>query len=160
MLGDNGWLGGKERAGGTGPAVLGTLGVSQGTMPELHAAGLPWQPGTAEQRGEEPAVCSLSPSSPFPPPFAPTRPEERRQPTVLTRPHPGNLNALLLLAGGHLQFTLVVVGEAIAPTHLSEGLPLAARAHALPTHALAAKGAHRAAAGLCGARGRNHGETS
>lgn len=104
---------------------------------------------------EEPTACGLSPSSPFPP-----LPKERWQPTILARPHPGNLNALLLLAGGHLQFALVVVGEAIAAAHLSEGLSLAARAHALPTHALAAEGAHRAAAGLCGARGRNHSEMS
>lgn len=81
------------------------------------------------------------------------RPGAGRQPTVLARPRPGHLDALLALAGGRPQLAAVAVGEPVGAAHLAQGLPLAAGAHALPPHARAAEGAHRAAAGLCGDTG-------
>lgn len=77
------------------------------------------------------------------------QPREEQQPTVLTRPHLGHLDALLLLAGGCSELAAVVIGEAIGATNLGRGLLLTAGTHALPTHTRAAKGAHCAAAGLC-----------
>lgn len=68
--------------------------------------------------------------------------------TILARPSLRDLNVLLLKAGCHPQFTRVVIGHTIAPTHSGQRLLLTAWADTLPTHAFGPKGTHHSATGL------------